>query len=449
MQGFLLSSYAKHLPCANYLLLEVTDAAAGRKWLGGIVDKITTAEHKQEGASLNIAFTATGLSKLGLTADELLTFSRAFQEGMTAGHRSHILGDRGASDPSLWEWGNSGKPVDILLLVFAFDEDTLAAQLKLREDEIAEAGGIRKIAALSAGRQPDSREHFGFLDGVGQPSLEGTGQETKQLRRTGHATVIRAGEFVLGYENEMDVFDPVPAADRMPAFGANGTYLVFRQIEQDVFAFWDFLDKATRRPDGTRNPDASEELGAKMVGRWRSGAPITKYRDGDPQRGDPEAFNRENDFEYAADDKQGFGCPFGAHIRRANPRDSLPPDPLTAKQSANRHRIMRRGRSYGDRADDFFVKDDKERGLHFICLNSDIERQFEFVQQNWINNQTFAGLFDEVDPLVGRTRPENLFTIQGEPVRKRVPNIPEFVKVKGGSYFFIPGIQAIRYLASL
>lgn len=449
MQGFVLSSYARHLPCASYLLLRITDSARARTWLAGLVDKITTAEHKQEGTSLNIAFTSSGLEKLGLAGEELSTFSRAFQEGMTTPHRSHILGDDRASSPQNWQWGNSDAPVDILLMVFAGDETILDEQLRQREDEIASVGGIVKAATIpSAGRQPDSKEHFGFIDGVGQPVIEDTGQADRQLERTGHATVIKAGEFVLGYENEMNVLVPVPAAGGMPNFGVNGTYLVFRQIAQNVSAFWNFLDQATRLPDGPKDPVAMDRLGAKMVGRWRSGAPITKYPDGDPNRETSE-INQENDFEYNANDEKGFGCPFGAHIRRSNPRDSLPPDPQTAKASANRHRIMRRGRSYGDRAEDVFVNDGKPRGLHFICLNSDIERQFEFVQQNWVNNQTFSGLFDEVDPLVGRTRDGNLFTIQAEPVRERVPNIPEFVTVKGGAYFFMPGIRALQYLANL
>jgi Dyp-type peroxidase family len=385
------------------------------------------------------------LSKLGLTAKDLLTFSRAFQEGMTTSHRSHILGDKDASDPQNWEWGNAANPVDIVVLIFAANEDVVNEQLKQRDDEIAASGGVKKLTCLRAGRQPDSKEHFGYIDGVGQPVIEGTGHKESQLQRTGHATEIKAGEFILGYPNEMEVLDPVPEAEAMPEFGANGTYLVFRQIAENVPAFWNYIDQAT---GGTRDDSAMDLLGAKIVGRWRSGAPITKYPDGDPHKG-TEHFSTENDFEYGTDDKQGFGCPIGSHIRRSNPRDSLPPDPATAKKSANRHRIMRRGRAYGDRIEDRFVEDKKARGLHFICLNSDIERQFEFVQQNWINNQTFGGLFDEVDPLVGRLRDGNLFTIQAEPIRRRVHNIPEFVTIKGGGYFFMPGIQALRYLANL
>lgn len=447
LQGFLLSSYSKKLPCATYLLLKITDSANSRKWLNDLTDKITTAEERREDYSLNIAFTSTGLKKLGLSADELSTFSRPFQEGMTAEHRSHILSDKEDSAPQNWNWGNHDNPVDVLVLVFAFDENMLTEQLRLRDEEIKTFGGLEKIMALSAGRQPDAKEHFGFLDGVGQPVIEGTGRESKQLSRTGHATIIKAGEFILGYENEMNVLVPIPGVSQMSNFGANGTYLVFRQMQQHVAAFWKCLDELTRDADGKSDPLAREKLGAKIVGRWKSGAPITKYRDSDPA--DKSEVNEDNDFDYHQDDAKGFGCPIGAHIRRSNPRDSLSADPKIALQSAKRHRIIRRGRSYGDRTETPFEDDGKERGLHFICLNSNIERQFEFIQQTWINNKTFAKLYDEVDPLIGRRRGNDLFTVQGEPIRTRVHNLDKFVTVKGGAYFFMPGISALRYLAGL
>lgn len=447
MQGFILSSYAKHLPCATYLLLRITDAGQSRKWLNDIKDKITTAERKQEGSSLNIAFTSSGLSKLGFTTEELSTFSRPFQEGMATERRALTLSDIEESNPKNWKWGSLDNPVDILLLVFAFDEDILAEQLRKRRDEIESFGGITEVIELPAGRQPDTKEHFGFLDGVGQPVIEGTGRESSQIERTGHATVIKAGEFILGYESEFDTGGKVPAASGLPEFGFNGTYLVFRQIEQNVPAFWNFLAEATRLPDGTSDQEACERLGAKFVGRWTSGAPITKYPDADPYKNTTQV-SEENDFEYDEHDSKGFGCPIGSHIRRSNPRDSLRPDPKTALQSVKRHRIIRRGRSYGKRIENPFVTDDQERGLHFICLNSDIERQFEFIQQTWVNNETFAGLYDEVDPLIGKKdKTDNLFTVQGEPVRTRIHNLRSFVTIKGGGYFFIPGIQALEYLA--
>ena len=367
---------------------------------------------------------------------------------MATASRARTLGDVGDSAPENWRWGSDGNSVDILLMIFALDENVLAEQLKLRRDEISDCGGLEEaVPPMQAGRLPDMKEHFGYLDGVGQPVIEGSGKAMNQRKRTGHATTIKAGEFILGYNNELDVKDRVPGTKTMPEFGFNGTYIVFRQMQQHVAAFWTFLEEATRRADGTSDPEARERLGAKIVGRWKSGAPITKYRDRDPHDGVPPKVD-ENDFGYEQDDKHGFGCPIGAHIRRTNPRDSLPPGGEKALQSAKRHRIIRQGRSYGDHAENVFVEDGKERGLHFICLNSDIERQFEFIQQTWVENKKFAGLYNEVDPLIGRHEGDNLFTVQGDPLRTRFHNCPGIVTIKGGAYFFMPGIRALRYIAA-
>jgi len=426
-----------------------------RQWLARLTDEVRTAvevskaEREQEMFSINLAFTHTGLSMLGLDPTALATFSLAFQEGMAAEHRARILGDTKDSAPKEWRWGNADHPVDILLLIFARDEDALAAQLRQRRSEIETASGIQEVAALSAGRQEDTKEHFGFADGIGQPVIEGSGRLSRQLDRTGHATVLKAGEFILGYINDYGVVADTPSATGMPDFGRNGTYLVFRQMAQHVAEFWRFLDDATRRADGTSDAAARERLAAKFVGRWMSGAPLVKYPSGDPHAG-TSTLSSENDFAYYENDGYGFACPIGAHIRRANPRDALGPNPQTALHSAKRHRILRRGRSYGHRLANPFVEDGTERGLHFICLNSDIERQFELVQQTWINNPTFAGLQHETDPLIGnQDNTDKLYTVPDDPLRTRVRNLRGFVTIKGGAYFFLPGLRALRYLGSL
>jgi Dyp-type peroxidase family len=215
--------------------------------------------------------------------------------------------------------------------------------------------------------------------------------------------------------------------------GRNGSYLVLRQLAQDVDGFRRFIDQA-----GQADPDAGARLAAKMVGRWPDGTPLTRS---------PEHPADDNDFGYADGDAAGLGCPLGAHIRRANPRDALDPEagPEQSVRSVNRHRLLRRGRAYGD------PSGPGERGIHFMCLNANIARQFEFVQHTWLNNPKFAGLYDDTDPLVvthqgdtGRT-----FTVQGRPLRQRVTGLPAFVTVRGGAYFFLPGIRALRFLAGL
>ncbi len=429
IQGIVISGYG-HLPCASYMLLRVTEAAAARRWLRNVVDRITTSERKQEGSSLNVALTHQGLMHLGLDDETLATFSRPFLEGMTTPHRSRILGDADENAPANWNWGGNdvAKAVDILLLVFAVDENTLEAVLAERRAELVQSG-IAELQTLGAGRQPNSHEHFlppaPTSDGVRVPTSAQT-----------------------------DVHD----------LGRNGTYLVFRQLAQDVALFRHFVDEATRRVDGQLDPVASDRLAAKVVGRWQNGAPLVLS----PYADDP-SLSDADDFGYRDSDAHGFNCPIGSHVRRSNPRDTLGPDGGTALATANRHRILRRGRSYGHRPADPRVGDGLDRGLLFLCLNSDIERQFEFVQQTWVNNPVFGGLNGEVDPLIGnisktetplvnsnQDNPDNgharrdaLFTVQADPLRRRFHNLERFVTVKGGAYFFLPSIRALRYLASL
>lgn len=467
VQGLVVSSY-KHLPCAAFLLLKVNSPAGGRKWLSLHTREITTSENKHLHFSTNLAFTWTGLKNLGLSDKALNTFSRPFQEGMATEHRKRILGDQEENDPAAWKWGSREEnQVDALLLIYAKDDGVLRAQVQQRQQELAEHG-FSQVALLAAEREPDSHEHFGFNDGIGQPVMEGTGNKQRQLARTNHATELPAGEFLLGHTNVYGVVadSPVVAAQEDPHqlltavppdatglhaqpgmhdLGRNGSYLVFRQLAQDVAKFWNFLDHATRDAGGNSDPGARERLGAKFVGRWRSGAPLFLS----PSCDNP-ALGNENNFTYLKKDPNGFSCPVGSHIRRANPRDSLGPDSATALRSANRHRILRRGRSYGHRLANLTVDDGAERGLHFICLNSDIERQFEFVQQTWVNNPVFGALEGEVDPLIGNLgKGDCLFTVQGQPLRRRIHNLSRFVTVKGGSYFFLPSLRALNYLASL
>ena len=461
LQGLVVTSFS-NLPCAAYVLYEIQDPTRARTWLSQLVGEITPAGLKQDRLSTNLALTARGLERLGLARDAVETFPHAFRDGMASERRSRILGDVDASHPRNWAWGGPASPVDLLLLVYAADDDVLDAEVASRRAGAAGAG-LRVIDVLEAGRQPDTREHFGFNDGVGQPAIRGTRAELRQRHRTGHVTVLEPGEVILGHPDEYGQPAPSPSVDARsdtgdalarPAatgrrdLGYDGSYLVFRQMSQDVAAFWRYVGEMTATPAGDADPDAQELLAAKMVGRWRSGASMVT-NDTDPHAGTPNLV-RENSFEYAAADPHGLRVPLGSHIRRANPRDSLGPDPETARRSVRRHRLMRRGRLYGDRIADRMIDDGKPRGLHFICLNSDLERQFEFVQQTWINNRVFGGLFLETDPLVGnQTRTGGVMTMSGEPIRRRIHAMPRFVTVVGGAYFFLPSLNALRYLADL
>jgi Dyp-type peroxidase family len=473
IQGLIVRGY-RDLDAATYLLLGIQDGEAARHWLVTLDDQITDAETRTSHTSLHVAFTHAGLVTLGIDAETLATFPNEFTEGMTSERRRIIFGDHGENAPEKWVWGGPKTlPVHILLMLFAVDEPTLQTFSESLSRGFS-FGGVTQIGeALTTTLLRDAqtgynKEHFGFNDAVSQPFIEGLGE------RGSPANTVKAGEFILGYPNEYDLLTESPAvrAERDPQrlmpdhpsergahdLGRNGSYLAFRQLYQDVGRFWQYLDDVTKDANGSSNPEARLKLAAKMVGRWPSGAPLVRTAEHD----NPE-LGQENDFGYHGMDSLGLRCPLGAHIRRSNPRDSLDPN-LGSRKALdinNRHRILRRGRAYGKpvstsmRIEDIMRADTSgDRGLHFICFNGNISRQFEFVHQTWINNPKFAGLYEDTDPLIGdrasrETGQARVFTEQAMPVRRRLTNPPQFVFVRGGAYFFMPSKRAVRYLGSM
>jgi Dyp-type peroxidase family len=451
VQGLFARGYG-NLRAAAFLLLEIENSAGTRRWLDHLNAAITSAEARPDDRALNLAFTSSGLERLGLDRAALRQFSNEFVTGMTTPHRTRILGDLDENAPARWEWGGHGEPsIDAVLLLYALDDSTLAA-LEAEQTKALPEGGLSVVRRLGTA-DLDDFEPFGFRDGISQPFVEG-------LSKTGPAeSTVRAGEFLLGYPNEYGLYtdrpllapadDPAGVLPRDAAgsgradLGRNGSYLVFRQLRQDVGAFWRFTDAATRKRDGSSDPGARLRLAAKMVGRWPSGAPLTLA----PEADDP-ALAEANDFAYHGVDRRGTRCPLGSHIRRSNPRDSLDPRPGSGDSFAinRRHRLLRRGREYGPPLpiDQALAGDDgADRGLHFICLNANIARQFEFVHHTWLNNPKFDGLYDDADPLFAA----GAFTVPTEGVRERETDVPRFVTTRGGAYFFLPGIAALRYLA--
>jgi Dyp-type peroxidase family len=460
VQGLLARGYG-NLAAACFVLVGMDDGAAARRWLGSVAAVLTRADERPDRRAINVAVTSSGLRRLGLDEASIGMFSIEFADGMASAHRSRILGDVGENAPERWDWGGPGTPeVDGVLLLYASDETELAA---LEAEQTAALGAGLQILARLGTSDLQGHEPFGFRDGISQPLVAGLSKKGPP------ETTVSFGEFVLGYPNEYGRYTdrPILEATADPArvlrtdpdtggadLGRNGTYLVFRQLSQDVHGFWRFLDQAAKRPDGSSDADRRLRLAAKMVGRWPGGAPLVLA----PDRDDP-ALAQANDFAYFHDDRGGARCPIGAHVRRANPRDSLDPSPGTKDSYAinRRHRILRRGREYGAQLTPEEALSgveanpaQDERGLQFICLNGNIARQFEFVNDTWLNDPKFAGLYDDADPLVGPSHPYGgTFTIQSNTVRERVTEVPRFVSVKGGAYFFLPGIAATRYLASL
>jgi Dyp-type peroxidase family len=444
MQGLLARGYGS-LPFASFLLLEVTDAAAAGGTLAGWAGQLATARRRPDDVAVNLALTAAGIEALAPEVARRSVFSEQFTTGMTTGYRSRLLGDTGEDDPRGWAWGGPASAgVHVLLLVYAATADRLSA----RCDELiggAESGGLRLLDRLVTSELTPT-ENFGFHDGISQPQLEGLGAR----RAPGE---VKAGEFVLGYPNEYGLLterpllppsaDPTALLPREAGghcdLGRNGSYLVLRTLRQDVDAFHAFTDTATRDANGRPDPAQAALLAAKIVGRWPSGAPLVQA----PGQDDPSLAD-SNDFGYHEFDARGLACPLGSHVRRTNPRDSLEPGPGTEASMAinRRHRLLRRGRAYGS------PTSGEECGVHFICLNANLARQYEFVQHTWVNNPVFNGLEDETDPLVGRrSSKRSYFTTPARPVRRRYTELPQFVHVRGGAYFFLPGIRALRFLA--
>jgi Dyp-type peroxidase family len=413
VQGLLVRAYS-NLRRAALMLLAVSDEDGARRWLSSAAGEVTAGDRRPHEVAVNLAFTASGLTRLGGGERALAGCSPEFLQGPAEPSRARALGDVGESAPRRWAWGGPATPrVDVLVLLYARDGEALEGLVARH----CAPPGLELVARLDAVER-SHQEPFGFRDGISQPAVEGL---------SAHAppdAAVRAGEFVLGYPNEYG------EEGQVPELGRAGSYLVLRQLEQDVEGFWRFCREAA-------GPAGATALAARMVGRWPSGAPLVLSS----ERDDP-ALARANDFDYFALDPHGERCPLGAHVRRVNPRDSLDPRPGSAKSLAvsRHHRILRRARPYGSPG--------SERGLLFVALNANLARQFEFVQQTWVCNPHFNGLYDDADPLVAPHQPRGAtFTVQGSPLRRRYTGLPRFVTVRGGGYFLLPGLRALHRLA--
>jgi Dyp-type peroxidase family len=283
------------------------------------------------------------------------------------------------------------------------------------------------------GAQPGDLNSLGYKDGIDQPPIEGSGVAPLP----GQGRPIKAGEFILGYPSETGVPLPMPQPDIL---GRNGTFVGFRKYQSRVGAFNRFL-----RTNGSTEAER-ELIAAKLVGRWRSGAPLTLAPDVDnPALGaDPQ---RNNNFDYA-NDPRGHKIPFGSHIRRMNPRDTK----LTRLTDVNIHRLIRRGTTYGPAYDaNALSEDDDEvpRGAIFLFISAKAMATMEFLQQEWVNDGDFIGANGERDPIIGRQEEGATFTIPKEPVRRRIRGIETFNVLRGGEYFFMPSLSALNWLANL
>ena len=416
----------------TYLLLRIDDRAAGRELvrrLHRISNPAGGAETPDE-TSITVAFTYHGLAALGVPQASLDSFAPEFRQGMAA--RAEILGDVGESGPDQWEKPLGTTDVHVAIAVLSSDEARLQAVAERARRAHAELPGVELIWRQECYQLATGRTSFGFKDGIGQPAVEGTGRPSTNPRER----PLKAGEIILGYPDETGELPPMPTPE---VLGRNGTYVVFRKLHTKVAAYRSYLrDRAATRAE-------EELLGAKMVGRWQSGAPLAVSPDtDDPELGSDS--RRNNDFLFA-DDPRGFKCPVGAHARRANPRDALNGE---GGVDVRLHRMIRRGTSYGPMLPDDVTEDDGiDRGIIFVFAGAHLKRQFEFVKTQWLNDGIFIGAPLESDPLVGPRHDPSSFTIPQRPIRRRLQDLPPFVVTRGGEYCFAPSRSALRWLAEL
>jgi Dyp-type peroxidase family len=461
IQGFLVRDY-KEFPFSQYFLLRVTDANKAKHFIKETSKKITTVSSEIKDNCMNIGFTSAGLMALGLSKNNLRTFSREFREGMITLHRQRLLGDHDSNDPKNWNWGGpDNEAVHVIIMVFDTSEEKLNYHANQINLEI-EQNGLKAILVIDAPAFPEGKEHFGFRESISQPAIIGSG--VTGIKNDN----IEPGEFVMGYKNEYDVYPDSPllkekqgndnlleddvAGTGYKDLGRNGTYFVLRQLKEDVDGFWSFLNEKSKNEDGSFNPEESTRIAAKMMGRWPGGAPLVKYPDKDPG-----IFSDDNDFNYIETDKMGTKCPFGSHIRRTNPRDNFEETgPAESLKLTRKHRIMRRVRSYGETftATATHHSPKEEVGILFGCFVADISRQFEFIQYTWANYPKFKQLYSDPDPFIGvKENPdenvEQQFTIPQPTANKYITGLKNFVTVKGGAYFFFPSVNVVDYLSTI
>jgi putative iron-dependent peroxidase len=446
VQGMLKSGFG-WLKSSRFWLLTVRDGCEdqARAWLGRLVDSklvvsakcVAKGKTKPEasiGEAVSVAFSFAGLKKLGCTEAEMHPFPTAFSSGMGSALRQDLLRDAPRDE---WRWsdveGADGRQT-VHILVAQWWVLGATARMEEPDPAVFVVRTVENNPCSFANKDGGLREPFGFRDGVAQPVIrdlrEEDGAALRQARKDAgqfyEDRVVEPGEFILGYCNEYDELTYCPNVNEWPQsedrFTLNGSYLAVRQIEQYVDAFKQF--------EAANGQQTCE----KLMGRRKDGMPLG-------WQGPLGSNSAADAFRYRVEDANGFVCPKGAHIRRSNPRDSLGIDVQSSIKSSKLHRLLRRGRPYREKTE----AGDRE-GIFFIACNADIERQFEFIHQRWLQNPRFGALDKQDDPIVGSQASGKTFTIPGSPSGSEV-TLASFTGARGGGYFFLPGIAALKFIA--
>lgn len=502
LQSLFFGGLGKHDQSACLLLSLPNDVEKAKTWLNQRLPLIGFGSAPDASRVDQLSLSASGLKKLNIPPKTLAQFGFPFLQGMSHPDRSRALGDTGDDDPKKWNWGSQANQVDAAYIIYLADEKTQTAKNKGKAleqklssiiseftQDIEQIGGTvvgnvvttnlntMRFPHLGNGDMP--REPFGFVDGVSQPIIKGLCPGKTVPADIGALHLSEPGEFILGYNDDRGTKTLLPliSAQSDPenllpvyksgkesheiasfnktgrkaprAFARNGTYLVIRQLAQNPEVFDTYLDKAVDQAEGHAGiptwysrEQMKEYLAAKMVGRWRDGTSLVKHphKPGTGWNGEIKDRRPDNVFKLGQEDRLGMSCPYGSHIRRSNPRDSFAPHDQNQLDIVNRHRILRRGR--------FYARPDgkSDAGLLFMCLNADIERQFEFIQQTWCMAGQFMGLENEVDPILGRGGKMGRVTIPTPSGPIFLSGTPDAVTVIGGEYFFLPSRSALTFL---
>ena len=458
--------------------------------------------------AINIAFTFTGLLALGIPTRTLRAMPDEFIDGME--RRASILGDQDflPKRDAIWRNARDAGEVHVLVSMNAEmnPDGTPVAELETETAWLVglsapSDGGVALLSGhgptqaawqdmsavltpgLDGALTPTNKEHFGFSDGFGDPVFEGQfTPAAERLRAIGGGKIDRdqnwralaTGEFLLGHPDEAQ---EVPGAAMPIDFSRNGTFMAYRKLHENVGAFSAYVAAQSKIYGGVMgiaDPDeASNTLRAKLVGRWPDGVPLMAA----PTYTDWIAFGRRLAEATAKDDKaelarialqyvdfkfrpdpDGATCPVTAHMRRVNTRDTLDPsinwaDPKSTGASVlnNRRRILRRGLPYG--AVDPTTPDNAgEHGIIFLAVCSSLFRQFEFVQQQWLQYGLDFNAGNDTCPLLGNHGPDAKFVIPGDAKTGRQPfvcdRLPQLVEPRGGDYFFVPSMTALRMIGT-
>jgi Dyp-type peroxidase family len=437
----ILMRYGRHI------FVKFNNGTKGRAWLRRMLKRVN-ARRQERGThfTVNIGFTYEGLKALGVSQRSLDSFPEAFRVGMRG--RANVVGDVGPNAPEHWEGGLGGPDIHAMGWIRTDTEEGREEATRIIRAEMEAMGGIEirfvqdTMALAHENGIGSEGEHFGFADPISQPPIEGAPAPSYPgdgVLQDGTWRPLKPGEFLLGYEDEAG-----PAGTEGPEpleLRLNGTYMVFRKLYQDVAAFRRYLITAAKALYGSDDPYHQELVAAKIMGRWRSGCPL----DLSPDKDDPAIATdpqRRNNFTYEGDE-QGLRCPLGSHLRRSNPRAT----PLKRATAVRRHRLIRRGVEYGPHLEDSMLKDDGvDRGLINLFIQADIERQFEFVQKEWMKGGEFIGLDpNEQDPINGVGGDASQLLVPGAK-QPFLFDLPTFVKVKGGEYLFVPGLKSLEGL---